>query len=132
MAACTWAEGAFIANSCRHARVRMFATVKSNQSLWEEFNEENVRYDLPRRARRLFAAGRDGSVRGISPAPTGSPGRHSARGRGRVSQQAHAPPGEHAQGEGACGSRTYAPDAHGARSSEDLTSQHRRAPLAAV
>src|ERR1700677_2781749 len=129
MAACTWAEGAFIANSYRHVRLRMFGTAKLNQSFWEDFDEENVRYDLPRRARRPFAAGGHGAVRGVSPAPTGRPGRHSARGRGRISQQTHAPPREHAQGEGACGSRTYAPDALGACSSEDLTNEYRRAPV---
>ena len=33
MAACTWAEAAFIANSGPHARVRMFATLKLNHPL---------------------------------------------------------------------------------------------------
>jgi len=33
MAACTWAEDAFIANSGPHARVRMFATLKLNHPL---------------------------------------------------------------------------------------------------
>jgi hypothetical protein len=44
-----------------------------------------------------------------------------AGGGGSHSRQAHAPPREHAQGEGARGSGIYAPDAYGARGSEELT-----------
>src|ERR1700684_1693837 len=110
MAACTWAEGAFIANSCPRARLRMFATVKLNQSFWEDFNDQNVRRDRPWRRHRLFAAGRPGAVRNWN----------RARRWGRLSQKSYASQRQHEQRESQSLGRTHAHDAPRSRRPQEL------------
>jgi len=97
-----------------HARLpkcKMFGPPGRGPIVLENFDEDNTGCDEPRRARRPFAAWRDGPVRGIARARTGRAGRNSACRRRRLLQPTPAPQPQRPQGEGAGGSRTYAHDA---------------------
>jgi hypothetical protein len=108
-----------------HARLpkcKMFGPPGRGPVVLENFDEDNAGCDEPRRARRPFAAWRDGPVRGIARARTDRAGRNSACRRRRLSQPTLAPQPQRPQGEGAGGGRTYAHDAPRPRS-QKLTGQ---------